>query len=64
MSAIDKLRAENLALRLGLVETVHEKQALQEHIARQDIRIKALLRDAGLAPHDWEPARPGIEDVD
>lgn len=61
---IARLKAENRELRDGLMHVVQEKTAILECVARQDIYIKELQRKAGLAPHDWEPARPGIEDVD
>lgn len=58
------LRAEKHELRNCLLHTVQEKQVLEGIIARQSACILELRRKAGLAPHDWEPARPGIEDVD
>ena len=61
---IDGLREENEKLRRGLIELTHEKQVLEEHIARQSAYILELRRQTGRAPHDFEPARPGVEDVD
>lgn len=61
---IKSLKLANRELRGALLQMCQEKTAILEAVARQDIRIKTLLVKAGLAPHDWEPARPGIEDVD
>lgn len=41
-----------------------ELEVYKDVIDRQAIYIKELRRKAGLAPHDFEPARPGIDDVD
>lgn len=61
---IKNLKEDNKALRDCLLRTVHEKKVLEDCIARQSAYILELKKRAGIAPHDWEPARPGIEDVD
>lgn len=61
---IAELKAQNKALRSGLAQMCREREVLQHYITMQDIRIKTLLERAGRTPHTWEPARPGIEDVD
>jgi hypothetical protein len=61
---VEELQAENKALRRGLIETVREKQTLEDVIARQSAYILELCRASGRAPHDYEPARPGLSDVD
>ena len=52
---IAELKADNEKLRKGLIELSHEKQKLEDVIARQDIYIKQLRRQYGLAAHDFEP---------
>ncbi len=41
-----------------------ENRELRDVIERQQIWIAESRRAAGLAPHDFEPARPGIREVD
>jgi hypothetical protein len=50
---------------------VRELRALREQVAtltdvvdRQVVYIKELRAQLKIAPHDFEPARPGISDVD
>lgn len=52
---IEELKAQNKALRSGLAQMCRERQILEEHIARQNVRIKELTRRFGLAAHDFEP---------
>jgi hypothetical protein len=40
-----------------------ERQVLEQYIAQQSAEILRLKRKLGIAPHDYEPARPGV-DVD
>lgn len=57
---VEQLREQNKILRANVVQLVREKQVLELEIARLNSR---LLRAGGRGPHDYEPARPGI-DVD
>ena len=52
---VEQLKSQNKILRANIVQLVNEKNAILEHIARQDIRIKDLRRQRGLAAHDFEP---------
>jgi hypothetical protein len=61
---VTRTREANKILRRAVVSLVSEKLALEDVIARQSAYILEMRKSAGLAPHDWEPARPGIEDVD
>lgn len=65
------LEHDNKLLRLALVEVTQEKLRLEEALARENLaRIQIeqayvqLRRDTGFAPHDFEPARPGLSEVD
>lgn len=60
---VEQLREQNKILRANVVQLVREKQVLQEQIARLIADNIVVKRRAGLLPHDYEPARPGI-DVD
>jgi hypothetical protein len=60
---VEELRGQNKILRANVVQLCREKQVLEEHIARLGAYILELKRQSGRAPHDYEPARPGI-DVD
>jgi len=62
--AFEELRQHNHILRHNVVQLVHEKQVLEDVVARQSAYILELKRRYGLAPHDYEPCRPGLEDVD
>lgn len=61
---IAQLREENRALRAALVAMCHEKRVLLEYLAQQNARMLETRRRAGIAPHDYEPARPGISEID
>lgn len=61
---VNQLREQNKILRANLVQMTREKQVLEEQIARQSAYILELRRATGRAPHDYEPARPGLSDVD
>lgn len=52
-----QLRAENKALKERVA-------TLEDVVQRQATYIVELRKQAGHAPHDWEPCRPGLEDVD
>lgn len=51
------LRAENAKLAEGCAKLLAENTQLQRDAL-------SYRRRLGLAPHDFEPTRPGIEDVD
>ncbi len=51
----DDLKEQNKGLRSCLMQMCRERQVLMEYIAQQDLRIKELRRQCGLAAHDFEP---------
>jgi hypothetical protein len=61
---VAELRAQNKILRANVVQLCREKQVLEDVIARQSAYILELKRQTGRTPHDYEPARPGLSDVD
>lgn len=41
-----------------------ENRKLEDIVTRLTEYIRELRRQSGQRPHDWEPCRPGLEDVD
>jgi hypothetical protein len=61
---IETLKAQNKILHSNVVQLCREKAVLEEHVARLGAYILELQRQSRRAPHDYEPARPGLSDVD
>lgn len=61
---IERLRAENKALRRGLLKITREEQALEEHVARLYGVIAELRGRLGWTSRGPDFARPGISEVD
>ncbi len=60
---IDRLTDDNKRMRLELVRLVAERE--QERIAFAACDAERLvLRREKLGTHDWEPCRPGLNEVD
>lgn len=61
---IEELREQNKILRANVVQLCREKRVLEETIASLSAEMMFLKRRFNVAPHDYEPARPGLSDVD
>lgn len=61
---VRELKERLAAFRRAVLELCQDKRVLEDIITRQNMYILELRRRYGVAPHDFEPARPGIEDVD
>lgn len=58
------LEAQNKTLRAELLKEVGRRLEYEDALARLARDHVQLKRDTGRAPHDYEPARPGLSEVD
>lgn len=61
---VETLKEQNKILRANVLQLVREKQVLLEQLASVSSRLLKVRQDTGRAPHDYEPARPGLSEVD
>jgi hypothetical protein len=68
---IAELQRQNRILRRESIRAVHEKQQLELQLAQEHFKLQQaqqeymrLRTEMGIGPHDYEPCRPGLSEVD